>query len=66
MVRLIETIDVLVTGADEREAIELRAVQARYRQRLRQLVADLPPAVSAQILLASDQIQGPGGDVTLN
>ncbi len=66
MVRLIETIDVLVTGADEREAIELRAVQARYRQRLRQLVADLPPVVSAQILLASDQIQGPGGDVTLN
>ena len=66
MVRLIEAIDVLVTGADEREAIELRAVQARYRQRLRQLVADLPPVVSAQILVASDSIHGPGGDVTLN
>lgn len=66
MVRLIEAIDVLVTDADEREATELRAMQTRYRQRLRQSVAELPPVVSAQILIASDNIHGPAGEMTLN
>jgi hypothetical protein len=65
-VRLIEAIEVLATTANEQEVNELRVLQHRYRQRLLQLVAELPPEISAQILLASDQIQGPGGDVTLN
>ena len=66
IVRLIEAIDVLVTAAAEQEVKELRAIQTRYRQRLRQLVADLPSAVSAQILIASDNIHGPTGEMTLN
>ena len=66
VVRLIEAIDVLLLVAAEPEASELRVLQPRYRQRLRAWVAELPPAISAQILIASEQIHGPAGEVTLN
>ena len=66
VVRLIEAIGVLLLVAAEPEAGELRVLQQRYRQRLRAWVAELPPAISAQILIASEQIHGPGGEVTLN
>ena len=65
-VRLIEAIDVLLLDAAEPEASELRVLQKRYRQRLRAWVAELPPAIGAQILIASEQIHGPAGEVTLN
>jgi spermidine synthase len=66
VVRLIEAIDVLLLDVAEPEASELRVLQQRYRQRLRAWVAELPPAISAQILIASEQIHGPAGEVTLN
>ena len=65
VVRLIEAIGVLLLVAAEPEASELRVLQPRYRQRLRAWVAELPPAISAQILMTSEPLHGPGDEVTL-
>ena len=66
MVRLIEDVKVLLPDAGQREADLLRDLKIRYQKRLRQMVAELPVEVSAQILAASEQINGPVGDTTLN
>lgn len=66
MVRLIEAIDVLLPGVTEDEAPQLRAMQRKYKRHLRELLADLPAEVVAQILAASEHITGPVGDITLN
>lgn len=66
MVRLIEAIDVLLPEAEPLEADRLHELNRFYQQRLRHLLAELPPACSAQILAASEHINGPVGDVCLN
>ena len=66
MVRIIEAATMLLPTADHQEACYLRDLQVWYRQRLRRLVAELPTEVSAQILAASEHINGPIGDTTLN
>ena len=67
MVRLIESIDVLLANSGSwRETWLLKATRGLYSHRLRGLVAALPTDVSAEILAASDNIKGPIGDVTLN
>ena len=66
MVRLIEAANVLLPDAGPREAGLLRDLKIMYQKRLRQLVAELPVEISAQILAASEHINGPIGDTTLN
>ncbi len=66
MVRLIEAADALLPAANERESRCLHDRQTWYRQRLRQMMAELPVEVSAQILAAFEHISGPIGDTTLN
>jgi len=67
MVRLIEAIDILLTNSGSgRETWLLKATRGLYRHRLRELVAVLPSDVSAEILAASDNIQGPIGEVSSN
>lgn len=66
MVRLIEAVNVLLPGAGQREADSLRDLKIKYQKRLRKMVAELPAEVSAQILAASEHINGPVGDTTLN
>jgi hypothetical protein len=53
-----------VTTSHERVTYGLARDQAR--QALRELVADLPPEVTGQILIASEGALGPVGDVGLN
>ena len=58
-VRLIEAADALLGYRPAwTEALLLRLVRALYRHRLRSLVAALPPEVSAEILAASEKIEG--------
>jgi hypothetical protein len=66
IVRLIEATNVLLPDAGQREAELLRDLRIRYQKRLRKLVAKLPVKISAQILAASEHINGPIGDTTLN
>jgi hypothetical protein len=66
MVRLIEALEVLLPDVEPLQAEQLQELQRFYRQRLRQLLSDLPPRSSAQILAASEEISGPVGDVCLN
>jgi hypothetical protein len=67
MVRLLESIDVLLTNSGSwRETWLLKATRSLYSHRLRQLVAVLPPNVSAKLLAASENIKGPVGDVSQN
>jgi hypothetical protein len=67
MVRLIESIDVLlINSGSRRETWLLKATRGLYQHRLRGLIAVLPSDVSAEILAASDNIKGPVGDVSLN
>ena len=66
MVRLIEAVNVLLPHADQHEADLLHDLKARYQQQLRNMIAELPPEISAQILAASEHINGPIGDTTLN
>ena len=59
MVRLIEAIDVLLENSGSwRETALLKTAQRLYRHRLRELVAVLPPDVSAEILAASEAAVG--------
>ena len=66
MVRLIEAANILLPEAGQREADLLRDLKIQYQKRLRKIIADLPPDISAQILVASDHISGPVSDTTLN
>jgi hypothetical protein len=59
-VHLIEAADALLGYRPAwTEALLLRLARALYRRRLRSLVAALPPEVSAEILAASERIEGP-------
>lgn len=67
LVRLIEAGKVLLTfhqEPDERVRYGL-AIEAAQAQ-LRQLIGALEPAISAQILIATEGALGPVGDVGLN
>jgi hypothetical protein len=67
LVRLIEAGRVLLAyhlTADERVRFGL-AVEAAQAQ-LRQLVGEIDPATSAQIIAASETVLGPVGDITMN
>jgi len=66
MVRLIEATNILLPEAGQHEADLLRDLKIQYQKRLRKMIADLPPDISAQILAASDRISGPVNDTTLN
>ena len=59
MVRLIESIDVLLANSGSwRESVLLRMTRGLYRHRLRGFVGALPPEWSAEILAASDRVGG--------
>lgn len=58
-VRLIEAADMLLTEEiEEAERTLLRRVRRTYTHKLRELVAELPPEVTAEILAASERIGG--------
>lgn len=66
-VRLIEATDVLLKStltAHDRHAME--RAQKVAKTNLRELVANLPPELTAQILIASEAIVGPVGDALQN
>jgi hypothetical protein len=67
LIVLIEAGKVLLNyhlDADERDPFGL-AVEAAQAQ-LRQLVAEIDPALSAQSISAIESVLGPAGDVTVN
>ena len=45
-------------GPAETERLLLRLVKALYQHRLRELVKEVPPAISAEILSASEKMTG--------
>ena len=66
-IRLIEAVDVLVEyERTPGERIVLREARRLAIQRLRQIVKDFDPAVTAQIMVASDKRLGIVKDVMLN
>jgi hypothetical protein len=66
-VRLIEATDLLLTGhLAWTERLLLRLVHSLYTHRLRGLVGELPPEISAEILAASEKIKGPIGEISRN
>ncbi len=66
-VRLVESADVLLARNPVwTERLLLRMVRALYSQRLRQLVATVPPDLSGEILVASETMVGPVRDVSAN
>jgi hypothetical protein len=66
-VRLIEAAEVLLQAtADKYERVIFAEARDLAREKLRQLVAELEPAISAQIFAASENILGPVGDAGLN
>jgi len=59
-VRLIEAADVLLAGEmEEAEDTLLHQVRQIFTGKLRELVATLPPEITAEILAASEKIKGP-------
>jgi hypothetical protein len=67
MVRLIEAAEVLLTGATTpNERVTYGLARELAQQALRELVRDLEPESTAQILVASDKIVGTVKDVGLN
>ena len=67
LVRLVEAGKVLLAyhqTTEDRVKFGL-AVETAQAQ-LRQLVGELDPAISAQIIIASENALGPAGDVTVN
>ncbi len=66
-VRLIEAAEALLAGEFEPESrYTLQQARQACVAQLRSLVADLPPHVTAQILVASERLIGPAGDVSKN
>lgn len=66
-VRLIEAADVLLADdLDEAERVLLEQVRQVYKTKLRALVGSQPPALTAQILAASENIKGPAGEFGKN
>lgn len=66
-VRLIEAADVLLaSGKESGDMATLRAARRVCAERLRALVATLPPEVTAQIMAASERLAGPVGDIGKN
>jgi hypothetical protein len=67
MVQIIEASNVLLENSGGRfETWLLKAVRGLYQHRLRESIAILPPAVTAEILAASQKILGPMGDISAN
>jgi hypothetical protein len=63
-VRLIESADALLGYRPAwTEALLLRLVRALYRRRLRELTGALPTEMRAEILAASEKIEGPVREV---
>jgi hypothetical protein len=66
-VRLIEAADELLQQkVDQHEMVTLQETRHLAVQRLRQLVRDSNPAITAQIMVASDKRLGPAINVMLN
>ena len=66
-VRLIEAADVLLRQKlDQHELFTIQDARRLAVQRLRQIVADSDPAITAQIMAASDKRLGTLKDVMLN
>ena len=64
---LIEAADLLLAGKlDGAEKALLEQVRRVYKDKLRALVASLPPAVTAQILAVSENINSPTGGYRKN
>jgi hypothetical protein len=67
MVRMIEAAEVLLTGATTpNECVTYGLAREVAQQALRELVRDLEPESTAQILVASERILGTVKDVMLN
>jgi len=65
--RLIEAAEVLLPGdLDEAERVLLAQVRQAYKSRLRALVGSHPPAVTAQILAVSENVNAPAGEFGRN
>jgi hypothetical protein len=56
----------LVPGGPDTDVALLRAARQFAVKRLRTLVTELPPDVFAQILVASDKVMAPVGDISMN
>ena len=66
-VRLIEAAEMLLAGdLDEAERVLLEQVRRVYKSILFALAGSQPPAVTAQILAASDNINTPAGEFGKN
>lgn len=66
-VRLIEAADVLLaTPLDQQDMIDLQAAKEYAKRRLRQIVGDAEPALTAQIMAASEKVLGTVQDVGNN
>jgi hypothetical protein len=66
-VRMIEGAEVLLSGASTaNERVTYGLARDLARHALRELVAELPPELTGQILIASEGALGPVGDVGVN
>jgi len=66
-VRLIEAADVLLAGQrDQQDMIDLRAAREFAKRKLREIVVNAEPAVTAEIMAASENVLGPVQDVGKN
>jgi len=64
---LIEAAELLLAGKPDRtERVLLEQVRRVYKDKLRALVGSLPPAVTAQILAISENINSPTGEYRKN
>ena len=64
---LIEAAEVLLAGdLDEAKPVLLEQVRQVYKDKLRALVGSQPPAVTAQILVASENINRPAREFGRN
>jgi len=66
-VRLIEAADlILASPLEQADMIDLQAAREFAKRRLREIVADAEPAVTAQIMAASEKVLGPVQEVGRN
>jgi hypothetical protein len=56
----------MAAWARSTDKLVLKIARWLYRKRLRELIARVPADIGVEILAASDNITGPGGDVNLN